>query len=79
MTPDSRTDTEIKLEHVEKRLLAEFPDVQPEPVLQEAHVVEEQLLRRARFTDYVPVLVHRFMRERLLDRRRARRAQPISH
>jgi hypothetical protein len=34
----------------------------------EVEVVSEALLTRARFPDHVPLLVHRFVRERLLDR-----------
>ncbi len=61
-------ETERKLEHVPERLLDEFPEVPAEPVEREVRAVARQLLGRARFTDFVPLLVHRFVREALLDR-----------
>ncbi len=66
-------ETQKKLDHVPERLLDEFPDVPLEPVKREVREVARQLLSRARFTDYVPLLVHRFVREALLDRGAKRR------
>ncbi|HEY7465089.1 MAG TPA: hypothetical protein VIB47_00195 [Dehalococcoidia bacterium] len=61
------TDTQRKLEHVPERLLDEFEDLPREPVQREVQGVAGQLLRQARFPDFVPVLTHRFVREHLLD------------
>jgi hypothetical protein len=66
-------ETRRKLEHVPDRLEDEFPDEPADRVEREVDVVSDQLLRRARFPDYVPLLVHRFVRERLLDRGATRR------
>ena len=67
MTREPHTDTEKKLDHVPERLIDEFPDVPEEPVERDVRAVADRLARRAKFTDFVPLLVHRFVRERLLD------------
>ena len=67
-------ETRRKLEHVPDGLEKEFPEEPPNRVEREVDVVSDQLLRGARFPDYVPLLVHRFVRERLLDRGARRRS-----
>jgi hypothetical protein len=73
---DTITDTERKLEHIPERLFSEFPDLPREPVRREVRSVAQQLLRRARFTDFVPLLVHRFVREHMLELGARRGGQP---
>ena len=70
----AKGETRRKLEHVPDRLENEFPEEPPDRVEREVDVVSDELLRRARFPDYVPLLVHRFVRERLLDRGARRRS-----
>ena len=57
-----------KLEHVPVRLEEEFPEEPADRIEREVDVVSDELLRRANFPDFVPALVHRFVREQLLDR-----------
>jgi hypothetical protein len=68
-------ETRRKLEHVPDRLEDEFPYEPADRVEREVDVVSDELLQRARFPDYVPLLVHRFVRERLLDRGAERRGE----
>lgn len=61
-------DTERRVQRIPADLKAEFPDV-PSDVLE--HDVDEgarELIENARFTDFVPVLIHRSVREQLLAR-----------
>lgn len=67
-------ETRRKLEHVPDRLEEEFPEEPADRIEREVDVVSDELLRRASFPDFVPVLVHRFVRERLLDRGAGRRS-----
>ena len=71
-------ETRRKLEHIPGRLTEEFPDEPDERVEREVEVVSGELLTRARFPDFVPLLVHRFLREHLLDRGARRRAPHIT-
>jgi len=59
--------TRTKLDHVPQRLSDEFADVSPADVEPKVAEVARVLLAEARFTDFVPLLAHRFVRERLLD------------
>ena len=74
MLAKARGETRRKLDHIPDRLEEEFPDEPADRVEREVGVVSDELLRRARFADYVPLLVHRFVRERMLDRGARRRA-----
>jgi len=47
----------------------EFPDLGDWLVRREFRTVSAQLLARARFTDFVPLLAYRIARERLRDHR----------
>jgi hypothetical protein len=58
-------DTAKRLERVPRDLQAEFPDV---PLAEIEDDVEEgvrRLIETARFDDFVPLLVHKAVRERL--------------
>jgi len=61
------SETVLKLEHVPGRLVDEFPDVPRDEVMRTVGRVSHALLRVARFTDFVPLLTHRYVRERVLD------------
>ena len=60
--------TERKLVHSKQALEHEFENVAPGEIAHEIAVESQRLLSGARFDDYIPVLVHRFAREHLLDR-----------
>ena len=64
----AKGETRHKLEHVPVRLQEEFPEEPADRIEREVDVVSDELLRRASFPDFVPALVHRFVRERLLGR-----------
>ena len=59
--------TRRKLERLPGDLVREFPHVPAEHVHQVIDRVVDDLLPRARFEDFVPLLVHRHARELLLD------------
>ena len=65
----TQAETQRRLASVEQRLMSEFSDVPQWQVKQEVRVVSAALLGQARFTHYVPLLVYRWAREGLLDRR----------
>jgi hypothetical protein len=60
-------DTKAKLQHLPQRLSDEFPDISPADVETDVAEVSRVLLEHARFTDFVPLLTHRLVREHLLD------------
>jgi len=70
-TPQSEVDNRRRLQQVEKRLTGEFPDLAVSMVQGEVRTVSAGLLARARFTDFVPLLVYRMARERLREQRAA--------
>jgi len=68
-------ETPRKLDHLPTRLSQEFSGVTPDDVRPGVVEVAQRLLGHARFTDYVPVLTYRYVREHLLDQgHRLRRA-----
>jgi len=54
-----------RLERISSDLKAEFPDVPIEAIQHDLDAGARELTKRARFNDFVPVLVHRAVRERL--------------
>jgi hypothetical protein len=60
--------TQLKLAHSKHALEAEFEDAAPAEIAHEIEDEARRLLAGARFEDYIPVLVHRFAREHLLER-----------
>jgi hypothetical protein len=67
MTQAVLVDTKLKLDHVAYRLSDEFRDISAADVQQDVAEVSRILLAHARFTDFVPLLTHRFVREHLVD------------
>jgi hypothetical protein len=63
-----RPDTRRKLDHVPGLLEDEFPGLPHEAAVEAVETISSDLLARATIEDFVPVLVHRFARERILDR-----------
>ena len=64
-----RPATELKLEYGTRALIKEFPHLPCADVVHEVDTVTRSLVEGARFDDYIPVLVYRFARERLRERR----------
>ena len=64
------TDVARRLERLPEDLQAEFPDVGLEPIQGDVDTHARELLTSARFDDFVPVLVHRAVREAIRTRRR---------
>jgi len=62
-------ETEQKLERVALLLKDEFPDTRPGDVTQKVGVVTRNLVAQAKIEDFLPVLVHRYAREQLLENR----------
>jgi len=67
MTERVLNETRTKLDHVPERLSDEFADVSAAAVERDVSQVAKVLLERARFTDFVPLLTHRIVREALLE------------
>ncbi|PWU23068.1 MAG: hypothetical protein C5B48_09235 [Candidatus Rokuibacteriota bacterium] len=68
MTLEIQPETRQKLERVPALLRDEFSDTPPAEVSQTVDAVTRDLLVGARIEDFLPVLVHRYAREQLLDR-----------
>ena len=62
-----KQETEQKLERVALLLKDEFPDTRPDDVTQKVGVVTRNLVAQAKIEDFLPVLVHRYAREQLLE------------
>ena len=62
---------EKRMKQAESEIAREFHALDPEDVRREFARVSDALLRNARVTDFVPVLVHRHVRENL-------RVRPVS-
>jgi hypothetical protein len=62
------TDVARRLERLPEDLQAEFPDVGLETIQGDVETRARELLTGARFDDFVPVLVHRAVRESLRTR-----------
>jgi hypothetical protein len=56
---------EKRMKQAESEITREFHALDPEEVRREFARVSDDLLRNARVTDFVPVLVHRHVRENL--------------
>ncbi len=67
--------TRKKLEHLPGDLQREFPAVPLQRIHDVVDTLAVELLRAARFDDYVPLLTHRHARERL--REEARVLEPV--
>jgi uncharacterized protein DUF3562 len=63
MAPDPAFEKRMK--QAESEVAREFAALDPEEVRREFARVSDTLLRNARVTDFVPVLVHRQVRENL--------------
>jgi hypothetical protein len=63
MQPDTRR----KLDSVPALLEDEFPGLTHDAAVQTVETISGAMLARATIEDFVPVLVHRFARERILD------------
>ena len=61
MTPGTRS----KLDYTKRILVREFNHLPHEEVVHEIETVTDSLLEAARFDDYIPILAHRFARDRL--------------
>jgi hypothetical protein len=64
-----RTDTRRKLDHLPALLEEEFPGLPHETAVETVEAISRDVLQRATIEDFVPVLVHRFARERVIGRR----------
>ena len=60
--------TRLMLVHSKHAFEQEFEQASPAEIAHEIATEATRLLSGARFEDYIPVLVHRFAREHLLDR-----------
>jgi Protein of unknown function (DUF3562) len=58
-------DLRRRLARLPAELQAEFPNVPLEAIERDVNVGVHALVEQARFNDFVPVLVHRTVRERL--------------
>ena len=66
-----------KLAHLRVDLEREFPQVPAEHVDEHLEDVASDLLAQAHFEEFVPLLVHRHVRSRLLAELRRSQASPI--
>jgi hypothetical protein len=57
--------TRTKLEHSAKMLAAEFDGVPQAVIAHQVDAAAALLLKTASFDDYIPVLTHRYVRQRL--------------
>jgi hypothetical protein len=70
-----KTTTRTKLEHSARALKTEFDAVPYAVIAADVEATARSLLERARFDDYVPILTHRYVRDRL---RRAAAASTLA-
>ena len=63
--PAASEATRKKLQRIPADLQCEFPDVPLEQISELVEVVAHRLLIGARFDNFVPLLAHRWARERL--------------
>lgn len=59
-------DLEKRLKRLPQDLQGEFPDVPADMIERTVDAGARELMARARFNDFVPVLVHKLAREQLL-------------
>jgi hypothetical protein len=62
-----RPDTRRKLDHVPALLEDEFPGLPHAAAVEAVETISSNILASATIEDFIPVLVHRFARERILD------------
>ena len=62
-----RAETRRKLDHLPGLLEDEFPGLAHDAVVETVERISTDMLARATIEDFVPVLVHRFAREQILD------------
>lgn len=67
MTLDVTSETKEKIDKLPERLSEEFADVEPSTVEKEVAEVAQDILLDAKVEDFVPLLAHRYTRERLLE------------
>jgi hypothetical protein len=67
MTLEVTSETKEKIDKLPERLSEEFADVEPSTVEKEVAEVAQDLLHDAKVEDFVPLLAHRYIRERLLE------------
>jgi hypothetical protein len=72
MTLEIHPDTQRKLERLPQVLADEFPTIAPETVRLELEAITNRMVATARIEEFVPVLVHRFARQSLLELSHAR-------
>jgi hypothetical protein len=60
-----KTTTVARLEHSTKMLASEFKTVPKAVIASEVEATAIRLLENARFDDFVPILTHRYVRNRL--------------
>ncbi len=60
-------DTQRKLDGLPEALYAEFPHLPHELVRWQVETITRGMVANARIEEFVPVLVHRFAREQLLE------------
>jgi len=60
-----------RLRRIPAELKAEFPDVELDAIERDVDESVRELSQRARFNDFVPLLVHKAVRERLRAARHA--------
>ena len=63
-----RPDTRRKIDHVPALLESEFPGLPHEAAVRTVEAVTGEIIALATIEDFVPVLVHRYARERILER-----------
>jgi hypothetical protein len=66
--PTLTADLEKRLKRLPQDLQGEFPDVPPDTIERTVEAGARELLAQARFHDFVPVLVHKAVRQQLLAR-----------
>jgi len=59
-------DLEQRLKRLPEDLHREFPDVPADTIARSVDAGVRELVARARFNDFVPLLVHKLVREQLL-------------
>ena len=59
--------TAERIEQLPRHLMAEFPEVSSVEIEHDVEEAVRRLIARAQFDDYVPLLVHKTVRERLRD------------
>ena len=59
-------DLEQRLKRLPEDLQSEFPDVPADTIARNVDAGVRELVARARFNDFVPLLVHKLVREQLL-------------